>query len=99
MVGDSANVKISFTSSKDLGNSLLRLGLLAVAAPNAIPDRVRISGSAKSPSEIAEIVGEAKGSKIDIVSVDRAEYIKSAPDNFLRVLRFVLQHYGWCMHN
>ena len=80
---------MTFNSLTDIASSVVRLSLLALENPASVPDSVRLNGDARSFREIAEIVEKETGKTIQVKSIDQAEYTASAPDDFVRQIRWV----------
>jgi len=70
----SARRKVTFTHTKDLASSLVRLSILAVQNPSSVPDTARISGDEVTVEELAGIFTKESGDKVEVKVVDAAEF-------------------------
>lgn len=69
MLGDPSK-RFTLTSINDVASSVLQLSILAAANPNSVPDHVRISGDAKAPNEVAELMQKESGQKVEVKGGD-----------------------------
>lgn len=89
-------MKVSVTSTVDVGSTLVRLSVLAIENGEAVPDNVRVSGDAVSIAELANIVGKERGEIIEVETVDAAENKQRIIDNqtdFVSLVKFVSSVY------
>lgn len=75
----SPDIPITFTAEQDIASSIVRLAVLAVQNPPAVPGYARVNGDTKSWSEMAQIVEEATGDKVEVTSVSREEWKTDDP--------------------
>lgn len=85
-----ATGRFSMTSKDDIGRSLARLAILAANDPTSVPDRVRLSGDAKSYQELADIFSRENGEEIKVSEESVEEFTANMdkenmdPASFLR---------------
>ena len=89
MVGD-AGALITFTHLKDLAHSIIRLSVLAVDDPTSVGSVVRISGDAISPKEIAKLVGDAIGKRIEITTISLDDFGEPDSTSYVSAIRYFL---------
>jgi len=96
-VGD-PKAKGTFTSLGDIGRAVARGSILAIQDPSSVPEYVRISGDALSFQDIADIVTKLTGDKVEVKTIDVADFRKTLktddPNHFIPWLRVALGK-GW----
>lgn len=93
-VAGQPNNKFSATSTANVGSALVRLSILALENPAAVPDHIRLSGDAVSIADLAKIVGEERGETIEVKTTDAAETKQKFIDNPADLLSLVKYVFG-----
>ncbi|KAG9018159.1 hypothetical protein FRB90_012067 [Tulasnella sp. 427] len=86
---DSATARISYTSERDIAYSTVRLAVLAAQDPSSVADRVRISGSNTSWSDIAKLLSVEHDSTFEVKELDDEPFKEKIENgDFIAALRY-----------
>ena len=78
---------MTLNSLVDIASTVVQVSLRALKDRDSIPDRIRISGNAKSYNELADIVRRELGGEVTVNNISLDEFERTAEMNFFRVLR------------